>query len=129
MLSILNLLLVAFCWYCYCNCYICIASGILFFITILYLILNFLFLLPSYFYRKKHNFKSSIIVTEKGIIDNSFYGIEMTFYWEKVKAIVIKKHSVIILTDTPVYFYFEKSKEKELVDAITNYKKDIVIIK
>lgn len=79
-------------------------------------------------YRRKAS-QLEILFDKEGITNCSYYGIKMMFSWDKIEAIVIKKHSATILTDTPVYFYFDKEQEEELLKIVKKYKKDILIIK
>lgn len=81
-----------------------------------------------YFFRKKMNFKSSIIIDEDGLTDQSYYGIKMIFAWKKLKAVVIKNNSVTILTDTPCFFYFDIAEKDNILKAILKYKKNILIV-
>lgn len=81
-----------------------------------------------YTFRKKRNFKSIITIDKEGITDTSFMGIKMIFNWSKIKGVVIKKYSITILTDTPVYFYFDISSKKDILGAIKKYaSKDLII--
>lgn len=67
--------------------------------------------------RKIYQARKYNIIDEKGLHDDSFYGIKMLFEWKKIKALVIAKHCVVILTDTPCYFYYDISKKKELIEV------------
>ncbi len=77
----------------------------------------------------KRGFVTSITVTDKGIIDESFYGIKMLFKWNKIKAVVVKNKSVVILTDTPCYFYFSSRDEKNIIKKLKEYNKNILVIR
>ncbi|MBR4262150.1 MAG: hypothetical protein IKQ35_02155 [Bacilli bacterium] len=83
----------------------------------------------TYEYRYRNNFISSITVGERGIIDESFYEIKMLFKWNKIKGVIVGKHSVVILTDTPVYFYFNRRDSHKIIKAIERYHKNIMILK
>ncbi len=72
---------------------------------VLYLILKYLII---YKMSQKVNFESTIILDKEGLTYSSFYDIKMIFKWSKIKAIVIQKYSITILTDTPIYFYLNK---------------------
>lgn len=65
---------------------------------------------------------------EKGIRNNSYMGIEMLFRWDKIKYIVVKKYSVIVLTDTPIFFFMNVEVKDELLSGINKYKNDITVI-
>ena len=45
----------------------------------------------------------------------------MIFSWDKIKGFVVGKYTVTILTDTPIYFYFNISKKDEILKAIEKY--------
>ncbi len=94
----------------------------------LYLLAVLITTLMGYTARKRVNFKNEIEITEDGITDASYYGIKMTLSWDQVEAIVIRKNTIIILTNTPVYFYFDKNKKKDIVNATKKYKEDILVI-
>ena len=55
--------------------------------------------------------------------------MKITFSWKKITAIVERAHTTVVLTDTPVYFYFPRSKTRTLERKIKKHKKDILIIK
>ncbi len=78
-------------------------------------------------YRRKSS-QLEILFDKEGITNCSYYGIKMMFSWDKIEAIVLKKNSATILTDTPVYFYFDKEQEEKLLKIVKKYKKDILII-
>lgn len=73
-----------------------------------------------YSYRKKKDFKSTILLNEEGLTDTSFQGIKMIFSWNKIKAVVIKKYSITILTDTSCYFYFDITSKEDIVATLKN---------
>lgn len=79
-----------------------------------------------YFSRKKCEVITTI--DKEGITDTSFYGMKLLINWEKIEAIVIKKYSITILTNTPILLYFDKSLEEKIIKGIKKYKKDILII-
>ena len=55
-------------------------------------------------------------------------GIEMLFRWDKIKYIVVKKYSVIVLTDTPIFFFMNVEVKDELLSGINKYKNNITVI-
>lgn len=68
------------------------------------------------------------MIDENGITDESYYGIKMILKWEKITGVVIGKHTITILTDTPVYFYFDIAKKEDVIKAIDKYgNKDLII--
>ena len=97
-------------------------------IAFFYLIFNVIFVIKMYCIRKNTKFKNEIEIDGGGIHDKSYFGIEMTFDWSKIKAIVVRKHTVVVITSTPIYFFFDITKKDDLVDAITKYKKTIPVI-
>ena len=94
-----------------------------------YLLLVVRLFLISIFRKKRLGYKTSITINKKGLIDNSFYNIEMTFGWDLIKAIVVGKYSVVIFTDTPCYFTFDKSELDNILKALEKYEKEVKIIK
>ena len=52
----------------------------------------------------------------------------MIFNWDKIKAVVIKKYSVTILTDTNVYFYFDIKLKEDIIKCIKKYGSKTLII-
>lgn len=82
----------------------------------------------SYNFKKKSNFLNEITLDEEGLTDKSFYGIKITLNWSKLKAIVIKKQTITILTDTNLYFFFDINEKEEILKAINKYNKDLTII-
>ncbi len=85
---------------------------------VLYLILKYLII---YNIRYKVNFENTIIFDEEGLTYSAFYDIKMTFKWSKIKAIVIQKHSLTILTDTPIYFYLNKECLEKVLKVVDEY--------
>lgn len=108
-------------------CYWFVATVIVFF-AFAFLAYTVIRYAATYDYAKKNKFKNTLTITEEGITDESFYGIKIFLNWSKVKAIVIKKYTVTILTDTPCYFYFEKAKKDKVVAEIQKHNKNILII-
>lgn len=72
--------------------------------------------------------KGTFCFDEEGIKNDSYMGIEMLFRWNKIKYIVVKKYSITILTDTPVFFFMNIETKEELIKGIQKYKKDIEVI-
>ena len=85
-------------------------------------------IITLYKFRKEQGFDNTVTFSKEGMIDESFYGIKMTFKWEKVLAVVIKKYTITILTDTPAYFYFNITEKNNILKALEKYQvKDKVI--
>lgn len=82
----------------------------------------------SYNFKKKNNFENTIILDEEGLTDKSFYGIKITITWDKIKAFVIKKHTITVITDTSLYFFFDIIEKDQVLKAINKYSKDTLII-
>lgn len=99
--------------------FFCFVIGILIVTIVLRIIM--------YFTRSRKVFKT--IIDEEGITDQSFYGIKMLFSWDKVKAIVINKHSIVVLMDVPMFLYFSLSLEEKITKALNKYDKTSLIIK
>lgn len=117
-LYIISLLSSLLCCY---GCNIIFFSCLIYLISIIYLIITFCKVISIYNFRKKRNFKNSIVIDKNGITDESYHGIKMIFEWEKIIGVVISKYTVTILTDTPVYFYFNISKKDDVISAIEKY--------
>ncbi len=100
----------------------------LIFLDLVIIFSNLLNCLYRYFTYRKKNFQSTIIFDEEGLTDTSFMDIKMTFKWSKLKALVVKKHTLVILTDTPCYFYFNKELEPLLLKTLTKYCPNLLII-
>lgn len=73
--------------------------------------------------------KGSFEVDKRGIIDSTFDGIKILFEWKKIKMVIIKKYTITILTDTPIFFFVNKEIEPILIPALKAYNKEIIIIK
>lgn len=102
---------------------------ILYLISFIYLTYTIIDIIEIYNIRKKQQFSNMILIDKDGITDESYYGIKMMFKWEKITGIVIGKHTVTVLTDTPVYFYFEISKKDDIIKAVEEYGNKNLIIK
>lgn len=95
---------------------------------VFYLLAALAAIISSYYFRKNRNFRNTNLIDKVGIYDESFYGIRMLFKWDKIKGVVVGKYSVVILTDTPVYFYFDISKKEDILKCVHKYgKKDLII--
>lgn len=96
--------------------------------TTIYIIYEILRTIWSYNFKKKSNFINEITIDESGIIDSSFYGITINIKPENIKAIVIKRNTVTILTHISIYFFFNIKEKDIIINEIKKYNKDIKII-
>ena len=68
-------------------------------------------------------------INEKGLtyyFDSDEY---ITLGWTHIRALVYGKYSLNFITDEFYYFYLDKSKRKEILEAIKKYNDSLVIIK
>ena len=85
-------------------------------------------LITIYIYHHGKHFKGEIILDEEGLTNQSYYDIKITFNWSKIKAIVIGKHSITFLTDTPFYFYVSLSEKNKVIASLEEYNhKDLLL--
>lgn len=125
---LLFLLSLLFAFLCTLNCHMVWLLLLLYLITIIYLTQAVINIVGIYSFRKKQKFSNTILIDENGITDESYYGIKMIFKWEKITGVVIGKHTITILTDTPVYFYFDIAKKEDVIKAVEKYgNKDLII--
>lgn len=94
-------------------------------IYIIYIIVRTIW---SYNFKKKKNFLNIITLNEEGLTDTSFYDIKINIKWNKIKAIVIKKSTITILTDIHLYFFFDINEKDQILKAINKYNKETLII-
>lgn len=117
--SIINsclLLIIVLCIVSYCK-----LSYLYLFISLAPLVFDHIYVF-FYLRRLRNNSKKFYNeFDEEGLHDESFYGIKMLFTWRKIQAIVIGKYSVVILTDTPCYFYYNIDKKDEILEAVERY--------
>ncbi len=117
--------LILCCW----NMNMILISWIVALVAVVYLIHAIATIALVYFYRKDQDFKNTITIDKHGITDESYFGIKMTFRWEKITGVVIGKRTVTILTDMPIYFYFDISSKDDIIKAIEKYGDSKKIIK
>ena len=103
------------------------ASLIIFLLSTFALIINIITYLLRVRYEKSIDYQNTIIINEEGITDN-YLDIIITFTWKRIKALVIKKNTIVILTDTYIYFYFDIKDKDKVLKAIKSYKKELLII-
>lgn len=114
------------------GCFACsfkLLSQILYTFACLYFAVALITILRVYNYRKFQRFESSVVIDRHGITDESYYGIKMIFSWDKIKGVVVGKNTVVFLTDTPCYFYFNITELEKIVKLLTRYgqKRKIII--
>ena len=126
---LLFILSIVFALFCRFNWRLFFLPCLTYLIAIIYLIYVVSIIIETYNFRKKLQFKNTIIIDENGITDKSYKKIKMIFSWNKIKGIVIGKYTITVLTDTPVYFYFDISKKDDVIKAIEKYGKKNLIIK
>ena len=76
--------------------------------------------------RKKH--VGNLEIDADGIRDLSDSGMVVGFSWNNIKGIVIKKHTINIITDNSIYFFIDITYKERLLIAIERYNKDLPII-
>ena len=103
--------------------------SLIMFFDLIYLVLELIRFTAIRYYRHTKCFKGECILDEDGLTNDSYYDIKITFKWSKIKAVVIKKYSVTILTDTPFYFYFDIDCKDNILKCVKKYSKDTLIIK
>ena len=67
-------------------------------------------------------------VDAEGIKDFSSDGMIVGFGWDNIKAVVIKKHTINILTDNSIYFFIDVKYKDRLLLAIERYNPNLLII-
>lgn len=105
-------------------------SMILVFIPFLYLYLVFdILIFTVKITCRSKSLKGNLKISKEGITDSTFNGIKILFEWKRIKMVIVKKYSVIILTDTPIYFFVNKEVDKQLIREIKRFKSDITIVR
>lgn len=106
-----------------------------FYLAILVLFMSFLYLALTLFrflgvlsFRQERDYKNTVKFDSKGISGEFFDGINITFSWERLKAVVIKKKTVVILTDMSIFFYFTIKEKEKILEAIDKYNKEMLVI-
>ncbi len=96
-----------------------------FYVYLLIYFIRFIFKLSI---AKKRQLKGHITINDKGITDYSLSGFELLIKWPKVKLVVIKPTTAVILTDTPIYIFTNIETKNKLEKAFHKYAPDIPII-
>lgn len=97
-----------------------IIGAVIFILSLCYIAGCIVSVIGYYNFRKSCS-KKGLLIDENGITDESFYGIKMTFSWKKILGIVITKNTVTFLTDTPIYFYLDKSSQNDIIGIAERY--------
>ena len=71
---------------------------------------------------------NTIKIDEDGITDQSFYRIKVTVSWDKIPAVVIKKHTITFITDTQLFFFFDIKNKEEILKLVKKYSEKTEII-
>ena len=102
--------------------------GLYVIILIIIIVLSLFRLIITIYYRKNNGLTKTVIIDEKGLTGEFFDGLTITFSWKKLKAVIIKKYTIVILTDRKVFFYFTINEKKEVLKAIQKYQPSFLII-
>ena len=97
-----------------------IIGSVIFILTLAYIAICIVSVVGYYNFRKSCS-KKGLVIDENGVTDESFYDIKLTFSWKKILGIVITKNTVTFLTDTPIYFYLDKSSQKDIIEVAERY--------
>ena len=92
------------------------------------IVIYYIMFLISYSVENKKNHSGSLEVDAEGIKDYSDTGMVIGFSWDNIKAVVIKKHTVNILTDSSIYIFIDIAYKDRLLLAIERYNQDLLII-
>lgn len=71
---------------------------------------------------------NTIVIDEEGITDKSFFKIKINVSWDKIPAVVVKKHTVTFITDTQLFFFFDIKNKEEILKLVKKYSKNTLII-
>lgn len=97
-------------------------------IALCLIILYFLVFFIGYFVEKSKNHIGNLEVDATGIKDLSDSGMIVGFTWDNIKALVIKKHTINIITDSSIYLFIDITYKERLLKAIERYNPDLTII-
>ena len=99
-------------------------------ITLVYIIM-LIFSIILYFigYKdfKKQGLNGTLTITEKKIVDQSD-DIKFEMSLENITSLVIGKYSILIFTNSKLYYRLPISCKKEILEAFKTYKEDLKII-
>lgn len=110
---------------------ICLYTKFLFFLDAWLILMVFIYFI--YFFLRANSFwktkaKGYIELSTQGIINTQFMGIKMIFAWKKIEAVVIGKRTIVIFTDTPIYFFLNSDNQESIIKALKSYKRNLKII-
>lgn len=71
---------------------------------------------------------NTIIIDEEGITDKSFFKIKINVSWDKIPAVVIKKHTVTFITDTQLFFFFDIKNKEKILKLVKKYSENTKVI-
>ena len=118
------MIIVQYTYPCTLSTFLTIFATISFIVMIISVLYPLLF--ATFFTSRDEN---ELEINEKGI---SFYFDDdqcITLGWTKIRALVIGKYSMNFITDEPYYFYIDKKYRLEVIKAIKEYNKSLLIIK
>lgn len=97
-------------------------------IALLLLLLYFTVFYIGYFIENRKKHVGNLEIDADGIRDLSDNGMVVGFSWNNIKAIIIRKHTINIITDNSIYFFIDVTYKERLLIAIERYNKDLLII-
>lgn len=71
---------------------------------------------------------NTIVIDEDGITDKSFFKIKINVSWDKIPAVIVKKHTVTFITDTQLFFFFDIKNKEEILKLVKKYSKNTKVI-
>lgn len=120
-------IIVVFCAKMFNGCIIIYNFPIMVLLYLIFFIYYFDFLI-KFKYCSSRKKKGYFLLDDKGLTDYTFDGITITFDYKRIEMIVVKKNVVVILTDTPIYFFADVIVKDKIIDPIKKYKKDVKIV-
>ncbi len=99
---------------------------LVFFMDLIFLFLNIFYMLERTI--RGNSIDGETSITKNGIVNNTYKNIEMHFSWDLIDAVVVKKYSVTILTNTACYFFFDISQKDKIVDLLKKYKHEDLLV-
>ena len=82
----------------------------------------------SYFLEKKKNHSGTLKFSSEELTDECIDGTIVTMKWDKIKALVIKKHALTFVTESQIFFFVNVTLKKEVLNAIKKYNNKLLII-
>lgn len=93
-------------------------------IMVLYFVLFFV----GYFSEKRKVHIGNLEIDSEGIKDFSSSGTIIGFSWKNIKAIVIKKNTINIITDGTLFIFIDITYKDRFLNAINRYNPNLPII-